>query len=117
MIEIGDFGKKRFVHHRFTDFHNLHAALAPLDLNLPPLPQKGLDSTDPVVVEDRKAKLTIFLQYCLNSEVIRLEKTLHLWNFLEFQNAGLSVCRFVLGPDFVRNNLFRTLPKLVSDER
>eukprot|EP00392_Amoebophrya_sp_AT5.2_P004094 g4099.t1 len=88
VIEVHDFGKERTVSHRFNDFFTLHAALSPLDLNLPVLPQKGMDSTDPLVVEDRKAKLSIFLQYCLNSEVIRLEKNLHIWKFLEFENAG-----------------------------
>ncbi|CAD7946113.1 unnamed protein product [Amoebophrya sp. A120] len=117
VIEVHDFGRDRIVNHRFNDFFTLHAALTPLDLNLPVLPQKGMDSTDPVVVEDRKAKLSIFLQYCLNSEVIRLEKQLHIWKFLEFENAGLSVSRFVFGPDFVRSNLFKTLPKLCVDEK
>ncbi|CAD7968401.1 unnamed protein product [Amoebophrya sp. A25] len=117
VIEVHDFGRNREVHHRFNDFFVLHSHLAPLDLNLPVLPQKGLDSTDPVVVEDRKAKLSIFLQYCLTSEVIRLEKQLFIWKFLNFENAGLSVCRFVLGPEFIRGNLFKTLPKLVTDEK
>lgn len=66
------------------------------------------------MVEDRKAKLSSFLQYCLSSDAIRLEKNLYIWKFLAFENAGLSITRFVLGPDFVRDNLFRTLPKLTQ---
>lgn len=117
ICEVHDFGRVRQVAHRFSDFDALHQSLAPLDLSLPALPPKGLDSTDGLVQEDRKNRLSAFLQYCLKSEVIRLEKQLHLWKFLEFENAGLSVSRFIFGPDYVRGNLFNTLPKLTTDAK
>jgi hypothetical protein len=105
------------VPHRFNDFFTLHSELRTVDLNLPQLPPKGLDGSDPRVVEDRKNKLQAFLRYCLSSDVIRLENQLLLWKFLEFENAGLSMARFLMGPPLVRSNLLNTLPKLCEDPK
>lgn len=57
------------------------------------------------------------MQACLQSEVVRLEKNLSIWKFLEFEVAGLSAARFVLGPATVRENLFKSLPKLAVDPK
>ncbi len=48
---------------------------------------------------------------------MRLEKNLLIWKFLEFEVAGLSAARFVLGPTAVRENLFKSLPKLAQDPK
>jgi len=117
IIEINDFGKTTEVAHRYSDFETLHKALLTENpqLQLPPLPPKGADGTDSAVIAARKVDLEKLLRGMLENEQVLMERSLHLWKFLELGNPTVIAGRFVLAPR-ARPTVFKTLAKLNDDK-
>ncbi|CAK9113337.1 Laminin subunit alpha-2 (Laminin M chain) (Laminin-12 subunit alpha) (Laminin-2 subunit alpha) (Laminin-4 subunit alpha) (Merosin heavy chain) [Durusdinium trenchii] len=117
VIEINDFGKVTEVSHRYSDFETLHKALLVENpgLQLPPLPPKGADGTDAAVIAARKVELEKLLRGMLQNVEVLMERSLHLWKFLELGNPSVIAGRFVMAPR-ARPNVFKTLAKL-NDEK
>jgi len=117
VIEINDFGKVCEVSHRYSDFEALYKALL-LDLpglQLPPMPPKGADGTDAAVIGSRKVELEKVLRAMIANAEVVMEKSLHLWKFLELGNPTVIATRFVTVPR-ARGSVFKTLAKL-NDEK
>mmetsp|Transcript_112586 Transcript_112586/g.363578 ORF Transcript_112586/g.363578 Transcript_112586/m.363578 type:complete len:1127 (+) Transcript_112586:101-3481(+) len=115
VIQVSDFGRTNEVSHRYGDFEALHRSLLTEcpGVRLPPMPPKGVDGTDVAVIKSRKGELEKMLQSMLANPEVLLEKSLHLWKFLDLPNPTVIATRFVSVPRS-RASTFRTLGKLVE---
>lgn len=90
IINVSDFGRSYQVERRFDDFAKLHAELADIDPNLPPIPEKKMwASTDAQTVAERRPAFEKILRHMLRSEDVVFEKTQTLWKFLEMPAPGI----------------------------
>lgn len=113
VVEVADFGRCFEVSHRYGDFEALHRGLLAESpgLNLPPLPPKGVMSTDAAVVATRKVELEKLMKWMLNNQECLMDKTLQIWKFLNLPNPAVIAGRFLAVPRSRLNNL-KTLAKL-----
>jgi len=116
VIEVVDFGRKFEISHRFSEFQELHTVLTPVAPGLPGMPPKGVDGTDPQVVQQRRQALDNLLQWLMKSVEALTEKNLVLWKFLELPNPAIICGRFVILPQTRETNA-RMMLKLLQDDK